>query len=309
MARTSGFERILAVLVPLGWFSLAFTTGDVIAAALDERSSAVAWVGGIGAWAWWGAGLVVLLVPRTTSLTAARILIPAAAPVTAVAIYAADEVSALGVIGLTTSGALAVLVLSAPFGFRFVNGSSYGDEQRFLLRPPIAALAGPAEVLWVLMVASAIAAPLLLAARSWVAGAAVALVGGLVWWVGVRSMHNLSRRWIVLVPAGLVIHDPLALLDTLLVQKGELVRVGPAAADTTATDLTMGAAGLALQVDLSAPVELLALTARGFGAQSESTQPGLAEGTERVMLQHVLVAPTRPGALMAALAARRLPTT
>ena len=33
-AGTSGFERVLTVVVPLGWFSLAFTTGGVIAAVL-----------------------------------------------------------------------------------------------------------------------------------------------------------------------------------------------------------------------------------------------------------------------------------
>ena len=53
-----------------------------------------------------------------------------------------------------------------------------------------------------------VAGPLLLAARSWVAGAlcsAVAVAGAVL--VGPR-WHRLSRRWFVLVPAGVVVHPP-----------------------------------------------------------------------------------------------------
>ena len=60
--------------------------------------------------------------------------------------------------------------------FSLVQGSAYGDEARFLLRPPTALLLGPIPVAWALMAASA-TGPMLLACGEWVAGAIVCVVG------------------------------------------------------------------------------------------------------------------------------------
>jgi hypothetical protein len=305
--RTWTPERVVALVVPLAWVALAFTSGDAIADALDGRSTAVQVVGAAGAWGGWAATLVALLVPRTSTLTAARLAVPAALPVTVAAVVAAGEASPTAVAGLALAAALLVAVLSAPVGARFANGSSYGDEQRFLLRPPLALVAGPVELLWAVMVTTAVAGPLLLAAEQWVAGGIVAALAAGTWWFGVRSLHGLARRWVVLVPAGLVLHDPTALLDTVLVQRGQLARLGPADADTTATDLTLGAAGLALELELTAPTEVLALTARGFGASAVEARPGLEDTTERLLLERILFTPSRPGALLRAARGHRLP--
>lgn len=289
------------------WALLPLTAGEALAAAADGRSTAVATTLAVLAWATWTGSLVALLVPRTSSLTAARLVVPTAAPAVAWAVVDAEATDALSLVGLTLAVAAAGLVLTAAVGDRFANGSSYGDERRFLLRPPIPAVAGPLELLWAAMAGAVVAGPLLLAARQWMAGglvlaAAVPLVA-----FGVRAAHGLSRRWLVLVPAGLVVHDPMALLDTVLVQRAQVARLGPAPADTTATDLTMGAAGLALELDLTEPTEALALTSRGLGEQAVEVQPGLEEATERVLLQRLLVTPSRPGAFLRAAAERRLP--
>src|SRR5690606_7801583 len=138
-----------------------------VAAALDGRSGAVQAVGSVGSWLVWAATLVALLVPRTSTLTLARVVVPAALPGTVAAVVAADETSLPALVGLALAAALAVAALSAPTGSRFANGSSYGDEQRFLLRPPLAVVAGPVELVWAAMVGTAVAGPLLLAAEAW----------------------------------------------------------------------------------------------------------------------------------------------
>lgn len=305
--RSRRVDQAVALGLPAAWVALAFTSGEAVAEALDGRSDAVQAVGSVGAWLVWAATLVALLVPRTSTLTLVRIVVPAALPATVAAVVVADDASVPALVGLALAAGLAVAVLSAPTGSRFANGSSYGDEQRFLLRPPLAVLLGPLELVWAAMVGTAVAGPLLLAAEAWVAGGIVTALAVPAWWFGFRSLHSLSRRWIVLVPAGLVVHDPTALLDTVLVQRGELARLGPAAADTTATDLTLGAAGLALEVALVAPTEVLALTARGYGSSAVEVRPGLEDTTERLQLDRLLVMPSRPGALVRAAGAHRLP--
>ena len=43
-----------------------------------------------------------------------------------------------------------------------------------------------------------------------VGAAGLILAAGVVW-LGARSIHQLSRRWLVLVPTGMVLHDPLVM--------------------------------------------------------------------------------------------------
>ena len=300
-------HRVVNGALALAWLALPLTAGEALGEALGDRSDRVAVVGAVLAWTAWTGGLVALGVPRTSSLTAARLIVPTGAPVVAWAVIDAGVSTPLALAGLTLAVAASALVLTAPVGDRFVNGSAYGDERRFLLRPPIPAVAGPLELLWAAMAAAVIAGPLLLAAGAWLAGVAVVVVAVPVVGFGVRAAHGLSRRWLVLVPAGLVVHDPMALLDTLLVQRAQLAGLHPAPADTSATDLTMGAAGLALEISLVEPVEALALTSRGLGQQAADVQPGLVEATERVWLGDLLVTPSRPGAVLAAARDRRLP--
>ena len=135
-------------------------------------------------------------------------------------------------------------------------GSSYGDERRMPLRVPGPLLAGPLVLVWAVAVAGVAAGPLLLAARQWVAGAAAMAAGLPAAGVAVRSMHTLARRWLVFVPNGLVVHDPLVLVEPVLLRRADVRSLGPAPADTAALDLTRGALGLALEVRLVPPVSL-----------------------------------------------------
>src|SRR5438874_10563976 len=110
---------------------------------------------------------------------------------------------------------------------------------------------------WALAVGAPAIAVLLLAARAWVTGAIVALIGVPLAVVLVRAMHGLSRRWVVFVPAGLVLHDPMTVADPVLFQRRVVETLRPAPAGTDSLDLTQRATGLALELVLREKVPMV----------------------------------------------------
>src|SRR5690606_12614568 len=155
---------------------------------------------------------------------------------------------------------------------------------------------GPVPVAWALAAAGLVVGPLLLAAEQWVLGG-IALVVGLPVVVAVAlRLHVFSRRWLVFVPAGVVVHDPLAMAEPVLLQRHLLRRIGPAEADATADgslDLTGGALGLALELRTAEPFEV-----------------GRRQGRETVEttgVPAVLVTPGRPATTLEIAAERKLP--
>jgi hypothetical protein len=145
-----------------------------------------------------------------------------------------------------------------------------------------------------LVVGLPVAALLLLAARQWILGAVVAVVAVGVVFVLARALHGLSRRWVVFVPAGVVLHDPLALADPVLFSRPMVTRFGPAPADTAALDLTQRSPGLALEIALAEPAQLVL------------TKPGSRVGPT-VTTDRLLFTPSRPGRVVAEAGGRRLP--
>jgi hypothetical protein len=280
--------------LPVLWAILPLTVGPALAAALADTSRPVQVTASVGAWAIWAATLVATLVPRALGLTAIRIVGPA---VLAAALWTAvDGVDATEATVAAASAAVVTAVVLWPgTADRFVDGSSYGEERRFPLRPPGQLLLGPIELAWVVAVAGVITGPLLLAAGSTVVGGIALVVGLPAAAVTVRALHTLSLRWLVFVPAGVVVHDPLVLRDPSLLLRRQVTAVRPAPADTAATDLTADALGLALEIDLSEPVTI-APSGR-FGLPAE-----LRDVTT------ILVAPTRPGAVIRTASERHLPT-
>ena len=179
------------------------------------------------------------------------------------------------------------------FGAHCVNGPAYPNERRYLLRAPGPLLAGPLALAWALAAGGACAGPLLLGARQWVAGSLAAAVGLPVSVVLVRALHNLSRRWAVFVPAGMVLHDPLTLLDPVLMRRQTIAVLRPAPADSDALDLTQRAPGLALETALTEAVSLTPV------------RPGQRLGDPRPVTK-LLFTPTRPGAVLADARSRRI---
>ena len=270
--------------------ALPFTAGDAVAAASGGRSDAVRLCIAVIAWLVWAIALVASIVPHPVSLTAVRICAPALA---AGAVWAAVDVrSALGIAGAVSALVAAFASTSSFVADGFIDGRSYGDERRFSLRAPAALLFGPIPLAWLFTVVGAVAGPLLLSARVWAVGA-VALVAGWVLALGsVRSLHSLALRFVVFVPAGMTLVDPLILVDSELFARARIVRLGPALADSAAEDLTQNAPGLAIEVVSSEPVELTVKEGRGVAAPH--------------VVSAVLFTPARPGALLDEAARRRI---
>jgi len=294
-----GKSRLVSDLRPwparATWLLLPFTAGPALADGLAGRSHDVRWTVALLLWVGWTLTLVALLVPRTISLTVLRVLAPTALVATGWAALTGGRLG-FGDVLAVGSAALAVAAAFSPLtGDVFVDGSSYGPERRMALRAPTALLLGPLPLTWLAAVAGASAGPLLLGAHRWAAGAAVIVVGAVIARFAVRSLHQLSRRWIVFVPAGMVLHDPLDQPEPTLFLRRSVRRLGPAHADTTALDLTRGAFGLALQLDLIEPIDMLVRRGRS--------------GAEKVTVNALLFTPTRPGALLDEARSRRIPVS
>jgi hypothetical protein len=266
------------------WVSLPLTLGWAVGDALAGRTTPVRAAAMGGAWALWAVGLVAVLVPTTVSLTVIRLLAPGA-PAVAVASLLAGARAVPGGLAVAHALAAAAAVFTAELGQRFAQGSAYGDEARFPLRPPGLYAAGPMPAAWAVLAGCLGAGPLLLAARQWLPGAVLTAVGLAIAVPLGRRFHRLSRRWLVVVPAGVVVHDQVALAETALFRRAELAGVGLAPAGTTATDLTVRALGLAVQIDLRAPV---AVAVSGVGRAAPAT----------ATVSAVLVTPSRPGRVL-----------
>jgi len=276
----------------LTWLAAALLSVPALRSALQGHSDAVRWVAATELWVLWTVALVATLVPRSVSLTVYRTIAPLSlvAAVWAAFDHASATAAALAVAG---SAAATVVACSRFTTDAFVDGSSYGSEQRFGLRTPLFLLIGPVPLAWLVTVVG-LAGPLLLAAQQWLAGAALTVFGIGVARYSTRSLHALARRWVVFVPAGVVLHDPLVLADAILLPRRQIVALGPALADTTATDLTDRAPGLVLEVQLADAVEL-------------GVREGRHAAADPVTTDRLLFTPLRPGALLDAAATRRVP--
>lgn len=276
----------------LAWLSLPVTAGSVLASALDDRSAAVQLTVATVAWAAWAAGVVALLVRRPAGLTVLRIIAPAVLAVTAWA--AVDEGDGTALLLLALSVIPVLLAFLPEVGQWMVDGAAYGDERRFPLRAPGALLLGPIPLAEAALLAGALTGPVLLAAQKWVLGGIALAVGLPVAYVCARALHALANRWVVLVPAGLVLKDHVTMSDPVLFKRTEIERLRPAPADTDALDLTARAPGLALELRLK---EMTPLTVIQPGKRE--TRPGKSS--------RLLFTPTRPGALLVAAGEKRIP--
>jgi hypothetical protein len=234
-----------------------------------------------------------MAVPTVVGLTGARALVPLALPVAAMAwIAGADPVDAALFLGLASVAA--VVALSAEVGRAFVQASAYGDEDRHLLRPPLAYVT--ASVLtWVLWAACVLSGPLLVASGAYVVGVPLTLLAIVGSWWAWQRWHRLSRRWLVLVPVGVVIHDHVVLAETLMLRRHELSALRLAPATTEAADMTGPAAGHAIEILTTGPVTAI------FAATPSDPRGRV------IHLTGCLVSPTRPGRVLAAAGRRTLP--
>jgi len=270
--------------------ALPFTVGPALADALEGAGDPVRTVASLGLWVGWAVGTAAVVVPHPVSLTVLRVLAPAVVAAS-VAAAVGGSPSALAVVWALVTAAWA---FTPGIGATWVNGPAYPNERRYPLRAPGTLLAGPLLLAWALLVAAVAAGPLLLAARQWVAGGLAVAVGPPLVWLLARSLHNLSRRWAVFVPAGMVLHDPLTLVDPVLFQRSSVARVGPAVTGTDALDLSQRAPGLALEMSLREEASFTLVV------------PGNRDGRPATTTRF-LFTPTRPGEVLDEARRRRLP--
>ncbi len=274
-------------ILRISWISLAFVGPIAGAGALRGRLDGVRWTATFGLWAVWFVVLVALLVPSVTTLTVIRLSVPAA-PVIALTSLVAGAETVPGVIALIVGAIATVVALSGDVGQSFVQASAYGDETRFPLRPPGPLLLGPMQLLWAISIGPLSVGPIMIGAGHRLWGVAISIFGLLAIWTLASRFHQLSRRWLVLVPAGLVIHDNMPLAETVMVASADIDALNLAPADTRAVDLTANALGSAVEVGLR--------RATGVAIRGASR----SAASEAVTATSLLISPTRPGRVVAA---------
>jgi hypothetical protein len=277
----------------LMWALLPVSAGTALSDALSGWSVAPARLAAVLLWAAWTLGLVALLAPRPWGLTALRVVAPAAVIVAILSIGATSAAAAA--LAVSSSVVAAAFALSSSVAQASGNALAYGDEIRFSLRIPLSLFLGPVPIAVALIGAGISVGPLLLAARHWVAGIIVTVAGIAAAVTVVRSLHSLALRWVVLVPAGLVVVDPLTLADPVLMRREQILAVKQSrngGTDAGALDLRLGTLPGTIELSLREP-------------QSFARRRGRRDSELRDA-DVVLVSTVRANALVQAASARRI---
>lgn len=259
----------------IAWVTLPLTAGAGAGDAIASFDDAPHVVAAVLLWASWGAGTVALLAPRPAGLTLVRAVAPAYV-VLAIAALATGKTTGLTGWGAVAAGIVVAVLTSLPHIARAAaNGIAYGDEERFPLRVPPALFLGPLPLARVLVVAATAAGPLLLADGKVVLGAITLVVGVPVVVVGARALHGLSRRWLVLVPAGVVVVDPMTLAEPVLLVRRH-VRALRASEPSVGVadgvlDLRLGSALGNVLIDLDEKAEMVRTNRGGRGGITTQT--------------------------------------
>lgn len=223
----------------------------------EDQSTAV--IATLMAWGWvsWTAVAIALLVPSPISATIVHVVTPWAV------LCAAIDVDPVALFGSLVA---MITVRSSVLVDRMVQGGAYGREVRHALRTPWPQVA-PAVVAWATWSGALIGGTLALARGQWWIGVPVTAVGLVLSRTVPRRLHQLFRRWLVVVPAGLVIHDHLVLAETIMAPRARVksVRVTDTSGDNA--DFTGGVPGSRLAIELTQPdkVVLSPMTAKLLG--------------------------------------------
>ena len=238
------------------WLSLPLFCGPALSDSFNDFELLLRTTVSITLWAFWALILLSTLLPTPISLAIVRIGAPAAA---ALSVWSALETSGsvAGIIGLTVSAVAASVAISASLGDRFSDGASYGDERRFLLRAPgpVLLLFGP--LAWFTSLAGLTLGPILLLNRNFLFGTLVTLGGLPLSGIASNAIYQLGKRWVVLVPAGILLHDHLSVGDPTLIPRNQIADFSPAKARTDALDLSQNSFGLSLEIQCVTPLSMM----------------------------------------------------
>ena len=272
--------RILVAILPF--------IGAGVDELVSERSTSVQNVATVLAWAVWVTSVLSVFILHPATLTVLRMAVPV---ITATLLYISvtGAIDTSQIICAAISVAILLISFNADLGNAFIQASAYGDEKRFLLRPPVA-LVAPVLLIAMMLLTATVAAPILIAAENLPLGIICSAVSALGFWFFARRIHQLSRRWFVFVPAGFVVHDETLLGTNLMIRKHDLVEMQLAKRDTQAADLTALTWGVPLELSFKQPqdVSLTSLAAKHLKAVSA------------IHASSILIAPSRPGAVLRA---------
>jgi len=155
---------------------------------------------------------------------------------------------------------------SSLFADTMVQGGAYGEERRFSLRTPVPQMA-PTVIAWGVLVGALLGGTLLTAAQQFFVGIPLVVVGAILASRVPRMLHRHARRWLVIVPAGIVIHDHLVLAETIMSPRSKISHITTVNEPGETADFTGGVAGqrLAVQLREADKVVLSKITARILG--------------------------------------------
>ena len=233
------------------------------------------------AWIVWVAGVFFIAVPSPIGLVIIRTISPLALFASLVTFLSGDDTAVLAV-GFAAIAVSTAVVFSGEFSHACVNASAYGNEIRFVLRPPVELLL-PAILGWVLVAAPVVVATVAAAAKSWIVFAVSLPVAVLLAILMPMRLAKLATRWLVIVPAGLVIHDKVVLAETIMFRTRDVTDLRLAAADTEAADLTGVTWGVPVQIEVQGGDKIIL-------APTSDHPQGRA-----LHVYSMLVAPSRPG--------------
>jgi hypothetical protein len=291
-------SAVLVWTLRIAWLTLPLTTGDAVSDALGGWSTGDRAVAAVLLWTSWGAGVVATLAPRPWGLTTLRTAAPCyvgIAIATAIGDRASDLAAAIAVGATVLAAALAA---TPETGRACADGVAYGDERRFPLKVPPALFLGPLPLAVGLFAACVSVGPLLLADGETGAGIVAVVIGVPVALLLARSLHGLSRRWAVLVPAGLVVADPLTLPDPVLFTRDRIAALAPhtgRAPSGGVLDLRLGAVARSVSATLTTEIDVMVGRRIGRGATSVPTTA-------------FLFSPVLPAEFLLLASERRIPT-
>ena len=272
-------ERIVVSVVLLAWVVLALSSPWQTIA--DDASQSVSWV--LLTWSWflWTGIGVSLLVPSPMSLTIIRIVVPLSVVVSVLAGHP---------LAVFCSVVALIICASPVFVDAMVQGGAYGEETRFALRTPLPYVV-PAVIAWLLYTSTLIGGSLLLATKQYVIGAVLVAIGVLLSRTIPQRLHRLARRWLVLVPVGIVVHDHLVLHETIMEPSAKTLSAARTSDVGEAADLTGGVFGARLTITLTEAdkVILSKITAKALGT------------TEALHVKMFCIAPRRLNAALSAI--------
>ncbi len=274
------------------WLVVAVIGGGGFGEALARHSREVQLTGTTLLWIGWATVAVALAVPAVVGLTISRMTVPMGTVAAGAAVVHAGA-SAATILAIVSTALASLVMASGEFGQAMAQASAYGDEERFPLRPP-AAFYAPSAVSWSVLCACALIGPLALAGRGWFVGTSLTVFAAALAWFLIPRFHRLSRRWVVLVPAGLVFHDHVVLAETVMFPARIVRGARLALVDTEAADLTGPAGGHAVEISLS---ESTTVVLAGTRANP---------GGRALHVMAFLLTPTRPGRLLRSMGERSI---